>query len=298
MRVGDGRGPRLSVQRPSIPGGRPAVHHPLRATRPAPARRHGSARLELAERRHRASGRLGSRCVLSARRRKRRNDTRRVGDAGIRAGTRDQSGDRPRLRPVCLPERQQQCRADQPPPLAGALRRGPRRGRPHIQGLRQRSSGGGRELHHNRGIAAGAVALQQLHRHPRAAARADISLHGAAANGCYRRDRGCAHHIARPRRRRERPAELARRSGISARAVRSFRPAPAPHGDHGRGAGAPGRMRQPCDAAVDPGHAPPEGDRRAQRARRGAMGDRSNAACGGAGARHRRVAARAVRHVA
>ena len=64
-------------------------------------------------------------------------------------------------------------------------------------------------------------------------------------------------------RRRERPAELARRSGISARAVRSFRPAPAPHGDHGRGAGAPGRMRQPCDAAVDPGHAPPEGDRRA-----------------------------------
>ena len=64
-------------------------------------------------------------------------------------------------------------------------------------------------------------------------------------------------------RRRERPAGLARRSGISARAVRSFRPAPAPHGDHGRGAGAPGRMRQPCDAAVDPGHAPPEGDRRA-----------------------------------
>ena len=50
-----------------------------------------------------------------------------------------------------------------------------------VRRLRQRSPGGSRIVHHRRRAAGGLLAHQSVHRHPRAAARADLSIHGAAA---------------------------------------------------------------------------------------------------------------------
>ena len=71
-------------------------------------------------------------------------------------------------------------RPHQPSPVELALRQRPEHRRPDLHRLCQRPSGGGRAVHGHRRDAGALLAHQPLHRRPDAAARADLSVHGAA----------------------------------------------------------------------------------------------------------------------
>ncbi len=239
---------------------------------------------------------MGPRCVLPARRRERGKDAGCMGHGRVRRRAGHPAGHRPRIRCVGVRRRRRQRRADQPSALAVALRRGSFHRRPQVHGVRERSPGRGGRLHHHRRAAAGFLALQYLHGHPRAAARADLSVPGPPARWRIRRSRGGADHGARLGRRRTRAAGLERAARAGARSIRRRGATAAPR-RHRRGdARAARRVRQRRDAVPDPRGTAPQGDRRPQRPGRGTMDDRTHAARRDGRARHRGVRARAGDH--